>query len=84
MVDKSRARRQGGSGLGLALCRRIAAAGSALQIETRAGQGHTGQRDAARLEGGAVMKLWEHPRLTGRSARRLCWPVPQCPPPFWQ
>lgn len=40
MVDKSRARRQGGSGLGLALCRRIAAAhGSALQIESEPGKG---------------------------------------------
>ena len=40
MVDKSRARRQGGSGLGLALCRRIAAAhGSALHIESELGKG---------------------------------------------
>lgn len=40
MVDKSRARRQGGSGLGLALCQRIAAAhGSALQIESEPGKG---------------------------------------------
>lgn len=42
MVDKSRARRQGGSGLGLALCRRIAAAhGSDLVIESTVGQGTT-------------------------------------------
>ena len=40
MVDKSRARRQGGSGLGLALCQRIAAAhGSALRIESEPGKG---------------------------------------------
>ena len=40
MVDKSRARRQGGSGLGLTLCQRIAAAhGSALRIESEPGRG---------------------------------------------
>ena len=40
MVDKSRARRQGGSGLVLALCQRIAAAhGSALRIESEPGRG---------------------------------------------
>lgn len=40
MVDKSRARRQGGSGLGLALCQRIAAAhGSELLIESEQGRG---------------------------------------------
>ena len=40
MVDKSRARKQGGSGLGLALCRRIAAAhGSELHIESTLGEG---------------------------------------------
>ena len=42
MVDKSRARKQGGSGLGLALCKRIAAAhGSDLVIESEPGQGTT-------------------------------------------
>lgn len=42
MVDKSRARKQGGSGLGLALCKRIAAAhGSDLVIESTPGQGTT-------------------------------------------
>lgn len=42
MVDKSRARKQGGSGLGLALCKRIAAAhGSELVIESAPGQGTT-------------------------------------------
>lgn len=42
MVDKSRARKQGGSGLGLALCKRIAAAhGSALDIQSAPGQGTT-------------------------------------------
>lgn len=42
MVDKSRARRQGGSGLGLALCKRIALAhGSDLSIESTPGQGTT-------------------------------------------
>ena len=40
MVDKSRARKQGGSGLGLALCKRIAEVhGSTLQIESAPGQG---------------------------------------------
>lgn len=42
MVDKSRARKQGGSGLGLALCNRIAAAhGSDLVIESTPGRGTT-------------------------------------------
>ena len=40
MVDKSRARKQGGSGLGLALCARIAEAhGTALQFESTPGAG---------------------------------------------
>lgn len=40
MVDKSRARKQGGSGLGLALCKRIAEAhGSNLHIESTPGEG---------------------------------------------
>ena len=42
MVDKSRARKQGGSGLGLALCKRIALAhGSDLVIESTPGRGTT-------------------------------------------
>lgn len=40
MVDKSRARAQGGAGLGLALCQRIAALhGGTLQIESTVGRG---------------------------------------------
>ena len=40
MVDKSRARKQGGSGLGLALCARIAEAhGTALTFDSAPGQG---------------------------------------------
>ena len=40
MVDKSRARAQGGAGLGLALCRRIALLhGGRLELESQPGQG---------------------------------------------
>jgi len=40
MVDKSRARKQGGSGMGLALCQRIAAVhGGTLQISSQVGVG---------------------------------------------
>ena len=40
MVDKSRARKQGGSGMGLALCQRIAAVhGGMLQISSQVGVG---------------------------------------------
>lgn len=42
MVDKSRARRAGGSGLGLSLCAEIARAhGTALEFESRPGKGTT-------------------------------------------
>lgn len=42
MVDKSRARAQGGAGLGLALCQRITQAhGTALQYESKVGEGTT-------------------------------------------
>ena len=42
MVDKSRARAQGGAGLGLALCQRIASAhGAQLRFESRVGAGTT-------------------------------------------
>ena len=52
MVDKSRARRQGGSGLGLSLCRRIAEAhGSDLHIESELGKG---TRVSVTLRKGAV------------------------------
>ena len=40
MVDKSRARAQGGAGLGLALCQRIAQAhGTALEYQSQVGTG---------------------------------------------
>ena len=40
MVDKSRARREGGAGLGLALCRQIADVhGGQLKIRSREGEG---------------------------------------------
>ena len=40
MVDKSRARDQGGSGMGLALCARIAELhGTRLELESRPGAG---------------------------------------------
>ena len=40
MVDKSRSRKAGGAGLGLALCRQIAELhGARLQIESRPGEG---------------------------------------------
>lgn len=65
MVDKSRARRQGGSGPGAgalpAHCRRPRQC-AAHRKRTR--QGHPGQCDAARLEGGCTVSLWNHPRLT--------------------
>ena len=42
MVDKSRARAQGGAGLGLALCQRIAAAhGACLRFDSQEGEGTT-------------------------------------------
>ena len=42
MVDKSRSRAQGGAGLGLSLCQRIAALhGSALHFESQVGLGTT-------------------------------------------
>ena len=51
-VDKSRSREQGGAGLGLALCREIAALhGGALRFESAPGQGTT---VTAELRGGAA------------------------------
>ncbi len=57
MVDKSRARAGGGSGMGLAVCRRIAELhGSQLQIESEEGRGTTVTVRLAlkKTEGGAV------------------------------
>ena len=53
MVDKSRARRQGGSGLGLTLCQRIAEAhGGAMQFESEEGAGTTVTLRLPALAGG--------------------------------
>ena len=53
MVDKSRARRQGGSGLGLTLCQRIAEAhGGAMQFESEEGTGTTVTLRLPALAGG--------------------------------
>lgn len=67
MVDKSRARKQGGSGMGLALCQRIAAVPwRDAANQQPGGRGHRRYRYPA--QGGAAMKLWKKPRL----AAALC------------
>lgn len=65
MVDKSRARRQGGSGPGAgALPAHCRGPRQCAAHRKRTRQGHPGQCDAARLEGGCTVSLWNHPRLT--------------------
>lgn len=60
MVDKSRARAQGGAGLGLALCQRIAQAhGTSLEYQSQVGHGTTATihlHSFGSPQGGAILK----------------------------
>ena len=89
MVDKSRARAGGGSGMGLALCEKIAALhGGRLQIESVEGEGTavTVRLPAADgKEGGAAVGT--NGRNGSRAPRPRCcarafwrWPSRPCPP----
>ena len=89
MVDKSRSRRQGGSGLGLALCSRIAQAhGGTLAMESELGKGTTVTITLPAPNQTAAELAQEEPRMKNHKRGKLlmlacaawwlCWPACRC------